>query len=174
MKKHIILVLFVVLTVVGCKQRQEQKGPYQGPAGRIYSPADIKHLRDAASRSPENSGGWITLGNALMDSQRYGEAVDAYQAALKLDPNNVNVRVDMGICYRRTGKSGEAAEEFRKGITIDPNHPNAHRNLGVVLAYDLDKREEGIREFETYLRLMPNAPDAGQIRQAVRDLKATK
>ena len=174
MKKHMILVLFVVVSMVGCKQRQEQKEPYQGPTGRMYSPADIKHLRDAASGSPESPGGWITLGNALMDSGRFGEAIDAYQNALKRDPNNVNVRVDRGTCYRRVGKPGAAAEEFRKGIEINPNHPNAHRNLGVVLAFDLGKREEAIQEFETYLRLMPNAPDAGQIRQVIRGLKATK
>ena len=172
--KTIIVLLLVAMTVAigACKQQQENKRPAQYPAGRIYTPADIKHLQDAANIDQKNVSGWITLGNALMDSGRYSEGIDAYQKALALDPKNTNVRVDLGTCYRRVGQPDRAAAEFRKALKSEPNHPNGHRNLGVVLAYDLNQKAQGAKEFEKYLELKPNAPDAVQIRQIITELKA--
>ena len=175
MKLKTIVVLVLITTTVavgGCKQRQENKRPAQYPAGKIYTPTDIKHLQDAALIDQNNVSGWITLGNALMDTGRYNEAIVAYQKALALDPKKVNVRVDMGTCYRRVGQPARAAAEFRKALKSEPNHPMGHRNLGVVLAYDLNQKAQAAREFEKYLELMPNAPDAMKIRQIVAELTA--
>jgi tetratricopeptide (TPR) repeat protein len=108
-----------------------------------------------------------------MDTYRFNEAIAAYQNALELDPKNVDVRVDMAICYRNIGNPQKAVEEFRKAITINPNHLNAHRNLGVVLAFDLGDKKQAAKEWEEYLRLAPNAPDANQLRQEIAKLKAS-
>jgi tetratricopeptide (TPR) repeat protein len=117
---------------------------------------------------------WTRLGDALMDSQRFAEAIDAYEKSLALEPRNVNVLVDQGTCYRGIGKFDRAAEQYRKALKIDPNFPNAHRNLAIVLAYDLGKAKEGIKELETYLALDPNTPDAAELRQMIKELSAKK
>ncbi len=119
-----------------------------------------------------NADAWTALGNALMDSNRFGEAVDAYQKSLAINPKNVDVRVDMGTCLKNSGRPQLAVEEYRKAIKIDPNHRNAHRNMGVVLAFDLNDKKGAIREFEKYLELVPNAPDAADIRQTISALNA--
>jgi regulator of sirC expression with transglutaminase-like and TPR domain len=67
-----------------------------------------------------------------------------------------------------------AEKEFRKALEMNPNHAIAHRNLGVVLAYDLKKKDGAVKEFERYLQLSPNAPDADNIRQTIASLKASK
>jgi len=108
-----------------------------------------------------------------MDSSRFYEAIDAYQKALALDEKNVNVRVDLGTCYRSVGKPDKAAEEYRKAIAINPNHINAHRNLGIVLAFDLNDKKGAIKEFQEYLRLSPQAPDATQMGQLIEKLRAS-
>jgi tetratricopeptide (TPR) repeat protein len=86
----------------------------------------------------------------------------------------VDVRVDMGTCYRNTGRPDRAVEEYRKALAINPRHLNAHRNLGVVLAFDLGDKKQAIKAFEEYLRLSPNAPDADQLRQEIARLKAAQ
>ena len=172
------LIFLIILAAVGsfaCKQRQEQK---QQPV--VYTPAappaqmQIDQYQAAAKQSPKGAPAWINLGDVLMDAQRYTEAIEAYDKALALDPKNVNVLVDQGTCYRGIGKFDKAVELYQKAIKIDPKFPNAHRNLGVVLSVDLRKNAEGAKEFQKYLELQPNAPDAESIRQTVRQLEARK
>src|SRR5512135_1877463 len=107
-----------------------------------------------------------------MYAQRFAEAIEAYDKALALDPKNVNVLVDQGTCYRGIGKFDKAVEQYHKAIKIDPKFPTAHRNLGVVLAFDLHNKKEGLQEFQKYLELAPNAPDADKIKETVAQLSA--
>lgn len=177
MKKYIIILVLVAIAAAGCKQqRQEDKGQavYPGGAVMMKSPDEIRQLEQIAKQTPKNPEGWIMLGNALMDSSRFAEAVDAYQKALDIDPKNTNVRVDMGTCMRNTGKPQQAIAEYRKALKIDPNHINAHRNMGVVLAFDLHDNKAAAAEFEKYLQLAPAAPDAAEIRKVIESLRAGK
>ena len=143
MKKRFLVLVFVLIAAVGCsQQRQEPKGQaaYPGGAAVAISPEEMRLLEQAAKQSPKNAAAWIALGNALMDSSRFGEAADAYQKALALDPKNVDVRVDMGTCLKNSGRPQQAVEEYRKAIKINPNHVNAHRNMAVALAFDLREK----------------------------------
>jgi len=177
MKRALFVLLSIVITAVGCSQQRQEKSEspvvYPG-AVTMISPDQIRQLEDLAKQAPKNANAWITLGNALMDSKRFSEAVDAYGKALTIDPKNVDVRVDMGTCLRSSGKPQQAIEEFRKAIKIKPNHLYAHLNSGVVLTYDLQNKKEGIKEFEKYLALAPNAPNAEEIRRVVQELKSQK
>ena len=173
MKKILILfVIFAALWAAGCRQKQEPTQQPGNQAPQAPSLLQMTLLQEAAKKTPKNPQAWIALGNGMMDSQRFDEAVKAYQKALALQPKNVDVRVDLGTCYRGIGKFDKAVEEYRKALKINPNHPNAHRNLGVVLASDLHKTAEGIKEFQKYLELAPNAPDAEAIRQAIQKMTA--
>lgn len=175
MKKFFFIAVFVLVAVMGCnQQRQEQKGGQASFPGApvMKTPEEIRQLEQLAKQAPKNPEAWAMLGNALMDSSRFSEAVDAYQKALALDSKNVNVRVDMGTCYRNSGRPKEAIEEYRKALKLDPNHINANRNAGVVLAYDLNDKKGAAKAFEKYLQLAPNAPDSAEIRQVVQSLKS--
>lgn len=173
MKKTTVLIALVLISAAGCSdQRQQPKGqPGMPGAIMMKSPEEIRQLEQLAKQAPKNPEGWTMLGNALMDSNRFVEAVDAYQKALALNPKDVNVRVDLGTCYRNSGRPQQAIEEYRKALKINPNHINANRNMGVVLAYDLNDKKNAAKAFEKYLQLAPAAPDAGEIRQLVQSLK---
>ncbi|MGD0885783.1 MAG: tetratricopeptide repeat protein [Thermodesulfovibrionales bacterium] len=173
MKKTVVLISLLIL-VVACQQKQEQSGQGQSPVGLNSSMADVSNLQEVVKKDPKNVGAWIELGNIFMDSQRFSEAVDAYQKALVLDPKNVDVRVDMGTCYRKIGKPDKAVEEYKEALKINPNHLNAHKNLGIVLAFDLKERAEAIKELEKYLELAPNAPDADKAKQLIQQIRSAK
>jgi tetratricopeptide (TPR) repeat protein len=177
MKKIVVMVVLVLFAAAGCsQQKQEQKGQSAYPPGAapMATPEEMRHLEEIAKTNPKNATAWTDLGNALMDSRRFNEAIDAYQKSLALDPKNVNVRVDMGTCYRGVGKFDKAVEEYRKALKINPDFPNGHRNLGVVLAFDLHNKEEGIKEFKKYIELVPDAQDAAAIRQTIEELASRK
>jgi len=171
MKKILTLCLVTFLFLFNCQRKEEPR--VQAPLpGSIQTQNEINLLQDLVRKYPNDVSIWIKLGNMLMDTYRFQEAIDAYQKALELDPKNVDVRVDMGTCYRNIGKPDKAVEEYKKAITINPRHVNAHRNLGVVLAFDLGEKEQAIKEFEEYLKVSPNAPDTQNIRQIITQLKA--
>jgi len=169
----VLMVLLIALTL-GCQQKKEEKSQttYTPPAAP--SQLEIDQLQKEAKMAPKSKDAWINLGNVLMDAQRFSEAIDAYEHALTLDPKNVSVRVDLGTCYRGIGKFDKAVEEYRKAIKINPNFPNAHRNLGVVLANDLHQNQEAVKEIQKYLELVPNAPDAADMRLLVQRLSSSK
>ncbi len=173
MKKILTVCLVAFLFLFNCQRKEEPK--VQAPLpGSIQTQNEIRLLQDLVRKYPKDVSIWIKLGNILMDTHRFQESIDAYQKALELAPKNTDVRVDMGTCYRNIGRSDRAFEEYKKAITINPRHVNAHRNLGVVLAFDLGKKEQAIKEFEEYLRLSPTAPDAQRIKQAIVQLRATE
>jgi tetratricopeptide (TPR) repeat protein len=167
MKRFLASCLLALLFLANCQKKEEPKVQTPLPPGAVQAQGIVK-------QDPKNLSAWIELGNVLMDSSRFQEAINAYQMALELDPKNVDVMVDMGSCYRGIGRPDMAVAEYRKALAINPRHLYAHRNLGTVLSFDLGNKKQGIKELEEYLRLSPNTPDANKIRQELARLKAAK
>ena len=61
---------------------------------------------------------------------------------------------------------GQAAELWARIVLIRPRDARAHRGMGSALA-KLGQDEQAIREYEQYLFLAPDAPDAARVRKAV-------
>jgi tetratricopeptide (TPR) repeat protein len=61
---------------------------------------------------------------------------------------------------------GHAAEFWTRVLQIAPQDARAHRGMGSVYA-KLGRDEDAIREYERYLFLAPDAPDADRVRAAV-------
>lgn len=175
MKGILTLVLVASLFSIGCEKKEPQKAaqsPYSGPVQNQGQLQDhIRTVQEIIRQNPQDVRAWVQLGNMLMDSQRYQEAIDAYRKSLELDPKNVDAMVDMGTCYRNIGQPKKAVEEYKKALAVNPDHINAHRNLGVVAAFDLKDKQLAARELEEYLRLAPGAPDAAQVKQLIASLK---
>jgi tetratricopeptide (TPR) repeat protein len=180
MKKILLMVMMTAFIAFGCQKKEEpqqfQPPLGQVPQGGLGAPGQgvdtAKLLQEEVKKDPKNLNAWINLGNIMMDTHRYQEAIDAYTKALELDPRNVNVRVDMGTCYRNANKPDIAVREYKKALEIDPAHINAHKNMAVVLAYDLHDNKQAMKEFEKALELAPNAPDAGAVKAEIQKLKA--
>lgn len=173
--KRIVIIVLLGLVMAGCQQQKEEpKASLQYPAGPLQMQDNLKLAQEAVKADPKNVRAWIEMGNILMDTSRFNEAVEAYQKALDLDPKNVDVRVDMGTCYQNSGRPDRAVTEFREALEINPNHALGHFNLGVVLAATFNDRGQAVKEFEKYLQLEPNAPNAAQVRQEIQNLKVSK
>ncbi len=172
MKKLIVFAL-LCLIIVGCQKKEEPRPGVGSPAAPLISQDTIRLAREAVKSDPKNVRAWTELGNLMMDARNFSEAVEAYQKALEIDPKNVDVRVDLGTCYRNSGKPNEAVKEYRKALEISPNHLLAHMNLGIVYTYDLKDKAQAIKEFEKYLQLAPNAPNAGQVKMEIQRLKTS-
>ncbi|HEC98036.1 MAG TPA: tetratricopeptide repeat protein [Nitrospirae bacterium] len=171
----LLFILVIILLISSCTEKSDTPSATTPPEGFSHSPisvdGDIKRLREIVSKGPADLNSRIELGNLLMDTGRFKEAIEVYGKILEITPENVDVRVDMGTCYRNSGDPERAAGEYRKALRYDPKNLYAHRNLGIVLAYNLGRTGEAIAEFEAYLALSPDASDTRQVKQAIRELK---
>ena len=71
----------------------------------------------------ENIADYYTLGNLMMQQQKYDEAIKAFVSAVKLDPTFSDAWNHLAICYQNTGQADKATEAFKKYKTIAEQQP---------------------------------------------------
>lgn len=81
---------------------------------------------------------------SLLALKKHDEAFDLLQAALKDDPDNVQILQNCGILALLTRKLDIAAGTFTRVLAIDAGHAGAHAGLGetLMLAGKLDLAQE--------------------------------
>jgi eukaryotic-like serine/threonine-protein kinase len=91
----------------------------------------------------------------LADTVRYEEPVRYYTAALALQPNNVNVLVELGLVLAQRGRFDEGVAILRRVVASQPNSVEAHVRLAFALETkgQIDEAEVSVRQA---LRLQPN------------------
>jgi tetratricopeptide (TPR) repeat protein len=129
----------------------------------------LEALKAKVRQNPNDVASWIQLGHLNFDRNAVPEAIDAYEKALALDPNNAPVHTDLGIMYRRAGRPEDAVQEFDRAIAIDPKLENPRFNKGVVLLHDLNDREGALRAWEELVKINPlaMAPDGQSVDELI-------
>jgi tetratricopeptide (TPR) repeat protein len=96
------------------------------------------------------------LGDTLNDGHEdYAGAIDAYEKALELDPENGTLWAHLGNSLKNAGRPREAVDAFRKGLELEPAFAWAWRRLGDTYHDDLDRYEEGIAAYEKAVKHDP-------------------
>jgi cytochrome c-type biogenesis protein CcmH len=82
------------------------------------------HLRD----NPQDQTGWMMLGRSYLALDRMGDAVTAYDHALKLDAKNPEAALGLGeaMSLRAGGNiTPEAVQLFEQALALEPQNPKA-------------------------------------------------
>ena len=77
----------------------------------------------------------VKLGNANFETGNYETAEKWYTAALLKNPDDVNVRTDLGLTFylRNPPDYERAIEEYRNSLQRDPRHEQTLQNMVVAL-----------------------------------------
>jgi cytochrome c-type biogenesis protein CcmH/NrfG len=75
----------------------------------------------------------LEQGRAAMDSGEYNAAVDAYEAALVVEPGNARVLIDLAEASRHQGMQGKALHYYREALQDDPRNLSAIAGEGEAL-----------------------------------------
>jgi tetratricopeptide (TPR) repeat protein len=86
-------------------------------------------------------------------------AVDAYSAALEIEPKHPGVRSNLGAAYVRLGKYDEAIEQYRAALRVEGANPAFRLNLGLAY-YKAVRLPEAIEAFEAVLAASPGNAQA--------------
>ena len=76
----------------------------------------------------------LAQGQAALGAGRVDDAVDAYEAALTVQPGSAEVLVDLAQATRRQGLQGKALHYYREALEIDPQDLSAISGEGAALA----------------------------------------
>jgi len=106
-----------------------------------------------------NDYSFVRAGN---ESYRHGDpnnAIEEYQNALKLNPNNVEAHQKLGfLLYHVKGDFKEGLAHLRKTLELDPGEVHAHYDLGMAMLHQ-QKLDDAIRHLSEALRLAPQGLD---------------
>ena len=129
----------------------------------------LEFFLKANQLKPEEVEPVIQLGNANYDAGRLTAAEKWYTAALLKEPDNVNVRTDLGLTYllRESPDYDRAITEFRRSLERDPRHEQTLQNLVVALTRKGNKEEARA----TVKQLQAVNPDNPALAQLQADLK---
>jgi tetratricopeptide (TPR) repeat protein len=107
-------------------------------------PDAIKWMRQAIDFDPKNESAWYGLGRCYYSQSSFGDAEQAFRYALKLDPADLRVHVNLALTLEMLNKSSQARQEYERAIALANADP--HSDQWPYLDYASFLLEEGKAE----------------------------
>jgi tetratricopeptide (TPR) repeat protein len=116
----------------------------------------------------------FTLLEGALKKQAWGSVAEHAAAILKLDPNNAQVQLALGLALRYTGKPDEALAAYARAEKASGDRlPETHLARGVLLARVKAECEPALEELKLYAsRAGPVLPEGSQVVKLQRDCEA--
>jgi len=153
-----------------------QAAPAAGGGGQtraaVLDETKVNALKTVAERETANAKPRIELANLYFDAERYDEAIKWYEDALRLDPNDVNVSTDLGVCYYYTNQPDRALAQFEKSLKIDPKHAKTLLNVGIVRAFGKQDLDGASQAWQQVIKLSPDSPEGQAAKRALDSLQS--
>jgi tetratricopeptide (TPR) repeat protein len=139
-----------------------------GPQGRPIEPLTGQFVMDFETSQLERkvhslgartAEEWFDLAMTLDGSQEsMGEAVEAYQQAIKAAPEWIEPHINLGTALFHLGRLIESRDAFCAAVTIDRRHALAHFNLGCIC----DRLGDGDQALDEFRAALACAPDMAE------------
>ncbi len=151
--------------------------PAQASANAAQTPPAFDESRAAAQkttaeRNPADGETRVQLGNLYFDAERYEDARAWYEAALKIDPRNVNASTDLGIAYYYANQPDRALAQFDRSLAIDPSHSKTLLNIGIVRAFGKQDLDGAEKAWQKVIDVAPASEEAAVAKRGLEGLRA--
>ena len=119
-----------------------------------------KLLADSQALSPAvlSAEDYFLRGNSYYESGQFTEALQAYDQALALSPDDPATLVNRGVALGQLGRYNEELESYDQSLGLRPDHAGTLSNRSVAL-YRLDRFEEALQALDEALAIRPDDPD---------------
>lgn len=128
-------------------------------------------LLEAVNKDPKDFDSLVKLANLYYDGQQFPDAIQYYERALAIHPDNPDVRTDMGTAYWYTGNAEKALAAMEMSLKYRPGHPQTLFNLGWVRWQGKQDPKGAIEAWQQLLKANPDYPQKQQVEQYIAKAK---
>ena len=135
---------------------------------RISSMVD--RLAERLKTRPDDAEGWQMLGRSYATLGKHGQAISAYETALRLRPNEPTLLAELAfsaaITNRRVG-GADSAQLLQRALKLDPRNPKALALAG-TLSLERKDYQGAVQHWEQLARNEPaDSPLGRQIQASI-------
>jgi tetratricopeptide (TPR) repeat protein len=116
--------------------------------------------------------GMLRAAHQSLDAGRYQEAITAYKAVLKREPQNVEAITHLGIILALAGHTDAALEALDRALAIAPDYAHALWDKGRILQEQRQDYAGAIVAWERFIKIVPQGPDRDQAVARLREARA--
>jgi cytochrome c-type biogenesis protein CcmH/NrfG len=128
-------------------------------------------LLEAVNSNPTDFDSLVKLGDVYYDGQQFPTAIQYYERALAIHPENPDVRTDLGTAYWYTGNADKAIAEMETSLKYKPGHPQTLFNLGWVKWQGKADAKGAVAAWQNLLKTNPDYPQKQQVEQYIAKAK---
>jgi len=114
--------------------------------------AAVRNYLIATDQNSDYFDAYMELG-VLYHSKKDPVALDYYNNALNINPNNVQALYNIAMFYQETGNYEKALEKYRMILQLEPKNKYALHNMGWVYLMGEQKYEEAVVFFTKAIEL---------------------
>lgn len=165
-KKNIyfVVIVLIALTFPGCAPKSGDELVLQGVKqygnedylGAIES---FKEALEAGVEEYEAAYVQSCMGNCYDTIGLYDKALEAHKVAIKLDGEQAEYWVNIGVTYRKLSDYNLAVNAYNKAIELDSEYAEAYSSLGVIYFINT-QNTEAIEYFIRAIELDPSLASA--------------
>lgn len=151
-----------------------------GPMAGMEAPSAANAPKGPVT--PQMLQGMLAAARGALFEGQYSQAMQAYSAVLKRDPDNVDALTHMGLIAAIAAQGNEHGPEmtdralglFDRALAKDPNYAPALLYRGQVL-YEIKKDTPGaIKSWEKFLAVTPDGEDHNRVKAKIAEARAKK
>ena len=92
-----------------------------------------RYFREATEKAPQDAASWVGLAAAYDRLRRFDLADRAYQNAIQLSGETVQILNNQGYSYMLRGNLVSARAKFAKACALEPGNPLVNNNMKLLL-----------------------------------------
>ena len=128
-------------------------------------------LLEAVNKDPNDFDSLVKLGDLFYDGKQFPSAIQYYERALVIHPENPDVRTDMGTAYWYMGDAEKALASMETSLKYRPGHPQTLFNLGWVRWQGKQDPKGAIEAWQQLLKANPDYPEKQKVEQYIAKAK---